>query len=127
MGDNLMIQRFEELPNENLMEDVPNAIKKEFGIDLNFVRIHRVGPPGRSLENYQKKEEILKIQRDFRRASKSTDFYVSKQFPAAEVEERKYLYGLQRKYTSENVKTRVRGNKLVFETVLVLYLIYNTV
>lgn len=112
-----MIQRFEELPNENMMEDVSNAIKKEFGINLNFVRIHRVGPPRRSpvprliagkLENYQKKEEILKIQRDFRRASKSTDFYVSKQFPAAVVEERKYLYGLQRKYTSQNVKTRVR-------------------
>lgn len=124
MRDNLMIHRFKEIPNENLMEDVPNAIKKEFGVDLKFVRIHRVGPPRRGpvprlivgkLENYQKKEEILKIQRDFRRTSKPTAFHVSEQFPAAVVEERKYLYELQRKYTSQNVETRVRGNKLVFK------------
>lgn len=44
-----MIHRFKELPNENLMEYVQNAIKKEIGIDSKFVRIHRVGPPMRGL------------------------------------------------------------------------------
>ena len=31
------------------------------------------------------------------------------------MEERKHLFELQRKYTSQNVETRVRGNKLVFK------------
>lgn len=78
MRDNLMIRRFKELPNENLMEDVSNAIKNEF---VPHVIVGK-------LENYQKKEEILKIQQDLRRASKSTDFCVSEQFPAAAVVDR---------------------------------------
>lgn len=33
MHDNLMIHILKKLPNENLMDDIPNAITKEFGID----------------------------------------------------------------------------------------------
>lgn len=124
MRDNILIHRFKESSNENLMLDIPSAIKKVYGVDLKFVRIHRIGPPRRGpvprtivgkLEHYDKKEEILQIQRDFRRSSKETPFHVSEQFPAALVEERKHLFELQRKYTSQNVETRVRGNKLVFK------------
>jgi hypothetical protein len=67
MRDNLMIHRFRENSNENLMVDIPKAIKKEYGIDLKFVRIHSKGPPRRGsdqprpivgkLENSEKKEK----------------------------------------------------------------------
>lgn len=89
-----------------------------------YVRIHRIGPPRRGpvpriivgrLEHYDKKEEILQIQRDLSRSSKETPFHVSEQFPAALVEERKHLFELQSKYTSQNAETRVRRNKLVFK------------
>ena len=126
MRDNLMIHRFRENSSENLIVDIPKAIKKEYGVDLKFVRIHRIGPPRRGsdqprpivgkLENPEKKEEILRIQREFRQTLKQTPFYVSAQSPAAQVEERKHLYELQQKYSShQNVKTRIHGNKLVFK------------
>lgn len=124
MRDNILIHRFKESPNQNLMLDIPSAIKKVYGEDLKFVRIHRIGPPRRGpvprtivgkLEHYDKKEEILQIQRDFRRSSKETPFDLTEQFPAALVEERKHLFKLQHKYTSQNVETCVRGNKLVFK------------
>lgn len=124
MRDNILIHRFEERPNENLMLDIPSAVKKVYGVDLKFVRIHRIAPPKRGpvprtivgqLEHYDKKEAILQIQSDFRRSSKETPFHVSEQFPATLVEERKHLFELQRKYTSQNVETLVRGNKLIFK------------
>lgn len=117
MRDTILIHRFKESSNENLMLDIPSAIKKVYGVDLKCVRIHRIGPPRRGpvprtivgkLEHYDKKEEILQIQRDFRRLLKETPFHVSEQFPAALVEERNHLFELQRKYTSQNVETRKR-------------------
>lgn len=67
------------------------------------------------LEQYDKKEVILQIQKDFRRSSNETPFHVSEQFSAPLVEERKHLFELQRKYTSQNVETLVRRNKLVLK------------
>lgn len=65
--DNLMIHIFKRLPNENLIRNVPNAIKKEFEIDLKYVLIHHVGPPRQAqtmpglnvgkMKNYHKKKK----------------------------------------------------------------------
>ena len=44
MRDNLLIHRFAEKANENLMVEVPIETKKVYGIDVRFVRIHRMGP-----------------------------------------------------------------------------------
>lgn len=66
MRDNIPLHRFKESPYENLMLDIPSAIKKVHGADLMFVRIHRIGPPRRGpvpptivgkLEHYDKKGE----------------------------------------------------------------------
>lgn len=86
MQDNILIHRFKESPNENLMMDISSTIKKVYGVDLKFVRIHPIGPPRRGpvpltivgqLEHYDKKEEILQTRRDFRRSSKETSFHLS--------------------------------------------------
>lgn len=38
MRDNLVNHRFKESSDENLMVDIPNGIKKDFGIDLTLHR-----------------------------------------------------------------------------------------
>lgn len=54
------------------MLDAPSAIKIVYGVDLKRVRIHRIEQPRRGpvprtlvgkLEHYEKKEEILQIQK----------------------------------------------------------------
>lgn len=81
-----------------------------------YVRIHRIGPPRRGpvpriivgrLEHYDKKEEILQIQRDLSRSSKETPFHVSEQFPAALVEERKHLFAF---WAPAKIHVSKRGN-----------------
>lgn len=72
MQDNLVIRRFKESTNEDPMLDAPSAIKIVYGVDLKRVRIHRIEQPRRGpvprtlvgkLEHYEKKEEILQIQK----------------------------------------------------------------
>nr|XP_022333002.1 uncharacterized protein LOC111130341 [Crassostrea virginica] len=124
MRDNLLIHRFAEKANENLMVEVPIEIKKVYGIDVRFVRIHRMGPMRNGkipriivgkLEKYEMKEDVLQSQRQLRQQQQETPFHVSPQYPSSLVENRKHLSELQKKYTEQKVETKIKGNKLVFK------------
>lgn len=124
MRDNLLIHRFAEKANENLMVEVPIEIKKVYGIDVRFVRIHRMGPMRNGkipriivgkLEKYEMKEDVLQSQRQLRQQQQETPFHVSPQYPSSLVENRKHLSELQKKYTDQKVETKIKGNKLVFK------------
>ena len=48
MRDNIVIHNFAYLTDEYLMTKVPADIKEHLDVDVEFVRIHRYGPPRQS-------------------------------------------------------------------------------
>nr|XP_022307809.1 uncharacterized protein LOC111113811 [Crassostrea virginica] len=104
--DNLLIHRCAEKVNENLMVEVPIEIKTVYGIDVRFVRIHRMGPMRNGkipriivgkLEKYEMKEDVLQSQRQLRQQQQETPFHVSPRYLSSLVENRKHLSELEKK------------------------------
>lgn len=45
MKDNILIHNYPYTQQEDLATAIPNVIKQSLGVDVEFVRIHRNGPP----------------------------------------------------------------------------------
>ena len=88
------------------MVEVPIEIKTVYGIDVRFVRIHRMGPMRNGkipriivgkLEKYEMKEDVLQSQRQLRQQQQETPFHVSPRYLSSLVENRKHLSELEKK------------------------------
>ena len=123
MRDNLLIHNFAYNANENLMTDVPAAVKQHLNVDVEFVRIHRNGftKPGRDtpvsitgrLVDRGKKDEILKAQKAKKLDNVHLPFHITAQEPISVVENRKRLYNISDIFRKNDIMTKVTKDKVV--------------
>ena len=117
MRDNIVVHDYVYSANEDLMTSVPADIKKYLGVDVEFIRIHRNGPVRRNngrpvtitgkLKDRNKKDAILRAQRQKKADKVKVPFFITAQEPQSVVENRKRLYELSDHYRSQNINTRV--------------------
>lgn len=128
MKYNLMIHNLAEEDGENLFVKIPKLIKEHFGINTEFSNIHRNGwnkqdktrqDKPRSITgkliNFSDKEKILSAQRERKDRTPKLPFFITPQQPIQITENRKKLIEVSNKYKEDNVRTRILGNKLVFQ------------
>lgn len=128
MKYNLMIHNLAEEDGENLFVKIPKLIKEHFGINTEFSIIHRNGwnkqdktrqDKPRSITgkliNFSDKEKILSAQRERKDRTPKLPFFITPQQPIQITENRKKLIEVSNKYKEDNVRTRILGNKLVFQ------------
>ncbi|KAK3096109.1 hypothetical protein FSP39_023344 [Pinctada imbricata] len=123
MRDNILIHGFAQFPGEDLYRCVPEAIKKNLGVDnVRFAVIHRNGkllPNGKpvsitgKLMDRNKKFDILKAQAMKKREKKLIPFYITAQELEEISEERKRLYNISDKFRKDQIATKVVKNQLV--------------
>ena len=101
MRDNIVIHNYAYSADEDLMTKVPADIKEHLDVDVEFVRIHRNGPPRQSgypvtitgrLVDRSKKDAILQTQRLKKIDKVKLPFFITAQEPPSVVEQRKRLY-----------------------------------
>ena len=131
MRDNILIHNYKEEEEENLLESIPADIKKNLGITVELVRIHRNGHKNSNkkprtitakLADRQKKFEIMNAQRLFKKKANDTGnenlklpFTITPQSPPEVYEKRKKLEDISFQYRDRSTKTKFVGDKLVFE------------
>ena len=123
MRDNLLIHNFAYNANENLMTDVPAAIKQHLNVDVEFVRIHRNGftKAGRDkpisitgrLVDRGKKDEILKAQKAKKLDNVHLPFHITPQEPISVVENRKRLCNISDNFRKNDIMTKITKDKVV--------------
>ncbi|XP_061170378.1 uncharacterized protein LOC133179702 [Saccostrea echinata] len=130
MKDNILIHNLPEEDNENLNTKVHQLISEHLKLDVNFIKIHRNGPrllgikprtiTGK-LQDLNDKDRILTAQRAVREKDKkekrekiTIPFYITPQTPVQINESRRRLREINTQYRSNNVETKIIGNKVVF-------------
>ncbi|XP_062573517.1 uncharacterized protein LOC134235401 [Saccostrea cucullata] len=125
MKNNILIQNLEEEEGEDLFSKIPRLLNEHLDIDgIEFANIHRNAGDRRQgdkprvitgrLVRFENKDRILKQQRKKKDEGINLPFYITPQSPVQVNETRRKLVELNSKYWSENIKTRVVGDKLVF-------------
>ncbi|XP_062615563.1 uncharacterized protein LOC134277265 [Saccostrea cucullata] len=125
MKNNILKHNLEEEEGEDLFSKIPRLLNEHLDIDgIEFVNIHRNGGDRRQgdkprvitgrLVRFENKDRLLKQQRKKKDDGIILPFYITPQSPVQVNETRRKLVELNSKYWSENIKTRVVGDKLVF-------------
>lgn len=123
MKHNILIHNLAEEDGENLFIKIPALIKEHLGVDTKFSNIHRNGwgkqEKPRSITgrliNFPDKEKILSAHKERKDKVPKLPFYITPQQPIQITENRKKLVEVSTKYREDNVRTRILGNKLVFQ------------
>lgn len=125
MKHNILIHNLAEEDRENLFIKIPALIKEHLGVDTKFSNIHRNGwgkqDKPRSITerliNFPDKEIILSahMHKERKGTVPKLPFYITPQQPIQITEYRKMLVEVSTKNREDNVRTRIIGNKLVFQ------------
>ena len=122
MRDNIVIHNYAYSADENLMTKVPADIKEHLDVDVEFVRIHRNGPPRQSgypvtitgrLVDRSKKDAILQAQRLKNLNKVKLPFFITAQEPPSVVEQRKRLYEISDVHRKQGINTKVSKNQII--------------
>ena len=122
MRDNILIHNLEYSRHEDLTTEVPQKIKEHLDVDVEIVRVHRNGPQGSKkkpvsitakLKDRDKKDELLKAQREKRDKQEKVPFNITAQEPMSLVENRKRLYELSDSLRSQKINSRVYRNNII--------------
>lgn len=123
MKHNILIHNLAEEDGANLFIKIPALIKELLGVDTKFSNIHRNGwgkqDKSRSITgrliNFTDKEKILSANKERKDKVPKRPFYITPYQPFQITEYRKKLVEVSTKYREDNVRTRILGNKMVFQ------------
>lgn len=123
MKHNILIHNLAEEDGENLFIKTPALIKEHLGVDAKFSNIPRNGwgkqdkprPITGRLINFPDKDKILSVHEERKDKVPKLPFYITPQQPIKIRKYRKKLVEVSTKYREDNVRTRILGNKLVFQ------------
>lgn len=120
---NILIQYLAEEDGENLFIKIPALIKEHLVVDTKFSIIHRNGwgkkDKPRSITgrliSFPDKEKNISAHKERKDKVSKLLFYITPQQPIKITVNRKTLVQVSTKYREDNVRTRILGNKLVFQ------------
>lgn len=120
---NILIHNLAKEDGEIMFIKIPALFKEHLGVDTKFINIHRNGfgkqDKPRSITgrliNFPDKEKILSAHKERKDKVPKFPIYITPQQPIQITEYRKKLVEVSTKYREDNVRTRILGNKLVFQ------------
>ena len=112
-----MIHSFLYTHNEDLATTMSVTFKQNFGVDVEFVRIHRNGPITiTSKLTYRNMIHFIHnatIQQKI--AKQSLPFFITTQQPASVVAGRNRLYDNENSLRKQNISAKIKGKTLFYK------------